>query len=364
MASSRVGGIGTHRPKTYCRNSSPAWIREILSSPFPGGIKQVVKSCPKCLRSYTDQTLNFCLDDGSRLSPVSESKSPTAILSEAPTLIDPTEGSRDDTPRPTSENTAFSRNRLVGVIAASLLAILGIGAGWWYLGPNRASTGSGKINALAVLPFENGSGDASMDFLSDGLSETLIDKLSQVPELKVIARTSSFKYRGTNPDIQDIASKLGVQAIIMGKVVRVGDQLSVRVELVDASDNRQIWGDQFTRPQANVVSVPKDIAQTVTDKLQFRLTGVQQSQFSKTGTESPQAYEFYLKVRALRARPVGRVETPRRAIELLQQAVAADPRYALAWADLLYDIHRYGRYWRNGSQRRGTESRRSSSESA
>ena len=221
-----------------------------------------------------------------------------------------------------------------GFIAAGALLVLALaGAGWWFLRSAPAATESGKISSIAVLPFENGSGSADMDFLSDGLSTTLIDKLSQLPQLKVIARTSSFKYRDANPDLQDIAAKLGVQAIVMGKVAKVGDQLSVRVELVDATDNKQIWGEQFNRPFNQVINTQQEIAQTVSEKLRLKLTGDQETRLAKKGTDNPQAYELYLRAINLRERPHGE-DSRRRVNQLLQQAVATDPRYATAWAAL------------------------------
>ncbi|MCA1624020.1 MAG: serine/threonine-protein kinase, partial [Acidobacteria bacterium] len=127
-------------------------------------------------------------------------------------------------------------------IAALVILLLAIGGfGYWFYANRSASTDGKQINSIAVLPFENGSGDPNLDYLSDGLSESLIDKLSQLPQLKVIARNSSFKYRGANVDVQDAANKLGVRAIVMGKIMRVGDNLTVRVEMIDAQENRQLW---------------------------------------------------------------------------------------------------------------------------
>ena len=215
-------------------------------------------------------------------------------------------------------------------VAAVLVFLLAGGIGWWYLRSGPA--GAGGINSVAVLPFENGSGDPNMDYLSDGLSESLIDKLSQLPELKVIARTSSFKYRGPNIDIQDVAQKLGVQAIIMGKVVRQGDQLTVRVEMIDAQNNTQLWGEQYNRKAADALALQQDIAQAVSDKLRVRLSGAQQQTLAKVGTNNPQAYELFLKGKFLHER--GGLENRKKANQYFEQAVAADPQYALAYAYL------------------------------
>ena len=259
----------------------------------------------------------------------------TANLSAGPT--DPSSSTISSTSHHQSSAeylvSEIGRHKRGFIAVAGVLVLALAGVGWWFLRSTPAAAEPGRISSIAVLPFENGSGSADMDFLSDGLSTMLIDKLSQLPQLKVIARTSSFKYRDANPDIQDIAAKLGVQAIVMGKVAKVGDQLSVRVELVDTTDNKQIWGEQFNRPFNQVINIQQEIAQTVSEKLRLKLTGAQETRLAKKGTDNPQAYELYLRAINLRERPHGE-DSRRRVNQLLQQAVATDPRYATAWAAL------------------------------
>lgn len=144
--------------------------------------------------------------------------------------------------------------------ALSILLVAAVGLGYWFYANRSASNDAKQINSIAVLPFENGSGDSNLDYLSDGLSESLIDKLSQLPQLKVIARSSSFKFRGANIDLQDVANKLGARAVVMGKVVRVGDNLTVRVEMIDAAENRQLWSEQYNRKASDLLSIQQDIA--------------------------------------------------------------------------------------------------------
>jgi TolB-like protein/Tfp pilus assembly protein PilF len=209
-----------------------------------------------------------------------------------------------------------------------LLAFLVVG---WYW-RSTPTVRQPQIRSLAVLPFENGSDDANLNYLSDGLSESLIDKLSQLRQLKVTARTSSFKFRGANPDLHEIAAKLGVQAVMTGRVIKIGDQLNVRVELVDTSEDTQIWGDQFIRPYAQVTNIQREIAQIVSDKLRLKLTGAQEAQLSELGTDNPKAYELYMKAKHLIN--VNSSAENRSAVRLLQQAVEADPNFARAWAGL------------------------------
>jgi len=218
-----------------------------------------------------------------------------------------------------------------GVLAVLGLLIIALAAGglWYY---RSASLSDDQISSIAVLPFENGSGDPDLDYLSDGLSETLIDKLSELPQLKVIARNSSFKYRGAGLDLQDIANKLGVRAIVTGKVVRVGDNLNVRVEMIDAAENRQLWSEQYNRKASDLLAVQQEIAQTASDKLRLRLSGAQEQQLAKPGTANSQAYELVLKGKFYDNK--GGTENRRKANQYFQQAVTVDPNYALAYAEL------------------------------
>ncbi len=220
----------------------------------------------------------------------------------------------------------------------SILLMVAVGLGYWFYANHSASTDAKQINSIAILPFENGSGDANLDYLSDGLSESLIDKLSQLPQLKVIARSSSFKYRGANIDVQDVANKLGVQAIVMGRVVRVGDNLTVRVEMIDASANRQLWSEQYQRQAADLISVQQEIAQTASEKLRLRLSGAQEQQLTKRETVNPQAYELVLKGNFYLNK--GGTENQKKASEYYQQAIAVDPNYALAYAELSSSYNR------------------------
>ncbi|MDQ3061904.1 MAG: protein kinase [Acidobacteriota bacterium] len=226
-----------------------------------------------------------------------------------------------------------------GFLAAlSILILVVVGFGYWFYANRSASTDVKQINSIAILPFENGSGDASLDYLSDGLSESLIDKLSQLSQLKVIARNSSFKYRGANIDIQDVANKLGVQTIVMGRVVRAGDNLTVRVEMIDASENRQLWSEQYQRQAADLISVQQEIAQTASEKLRLRLSGAQEQQLAKRETVNPQAYELVLKGNFYLNK--GGTENQKKANNYYQQAIAIDPNYALAYAELSSSYNR------------------------
>ena len=222
-------------------------------------------------------------------------------------------------------------------ITITLVALLvaALGLGYWY--SSHPSSTTTQIESIAVLPFVNASGDANLDYLSDGLSESLINKLSQLPHLKVIARNSSFKYRGENIDIQEVARKLGVQAIVMGKVLQRGENVSIRVEMVDARDNKQLWGEHYNRKATDTLTVQQEIAQTIAEKLRLKLTGEQKQQLAKRPTENPEAYQLYLN--GLFYYRKFSFENGRKALDYFNQAVALDPKFALAWISIA-DVYR------------------------
>ncbi|MCY7345850.1 MAG: protein kinase [Pyrinomonadaceae bacterium] len=213
---------------------------------------------------------------------------------------------------------------LLGALAVLVVALAAIG----YLTYFRSE----PINSIAVLPFVNVGDDRSNDYLSDGLSENLINNLSRLPQLKVIARTSSFRFRGENIDIQDAAKKLGVAAILTGRVVRRVDDLQISVELINAADNTRIWGEIYNRQVSGALNVPDEIAHDVAEKLQLNLSGAQERQMAKQITDNPQAYQFHLNGVFFRRK--NGTENIRKAIEYQKQAIALDANFTRAYVEL------------------------------
>ena len=199
-------------------------------------------------------------------------------------------------------------------------------------------TRSQAISSVAVLPFTNTAGDPNMDYLSDGISESLINALSQLPELKVIARSSAFRYKGKEVDLQEAAKALGVQAIVTGRVVQRGDSLQVSAEMVDVRDKTQLWGGQFTRKSTDLQAVQEEIARAISEKLRLRLSGSEEQQLSKRATTNAQAYQLYLN--GMFHRRKGGFENARKAIDYYNQAVTLDPQFALAFTGVA-DAYRY-----------------------
>jgi TolB-like protein/Flp pilus assembly protein TadD len=190
------------------------------------------------------------------------------------------------------------------------------------------------IDSMAVLPFVySGSGaDQDAEYLSDGITESLTNSLSQLPNMRMIARTSAQRYKGMDVSPQTVASELGVQGVLTGRVVRRGESLIISAELVDARDNRHLWGEQYNRSVLDILNVQKEIAREITNRLRTRLTGEEQQRVTRNYTENVEAYQLYLRGRHHWNKRTA--EGLRQAIEYFQQAIERDPNYALAYSGL------------------------------
>ena len=296
-----------------------------------------MKRCPECRRDYYDDTLLYCLDDGNALLEGPGIESATAILpndriqSEAPTRrhieTNATKSAKETAENPSTVKSAFKKRLLLSLAGIVLLAIA-VFFGYWLFLQREAKS----IQSIAILPFENNSGDSSIDYLSDGLSESLIDKLSRVPNLKVIARSSSFKFRGSQIDLNDVSNKLGVNAIVTGRVIKLGDTLSVHVEMVDIAANRQIWSEQFDRKYSDIISVQREIADSAVRQLIMHVSAPQKNTDTAT-TDNEQAYDLYLKARFVHQNAKS-TEDLTTASGMLERAIALDPKFAQACAEL------------------------------
>src|SRR5207244_7307373 len=155
---------------------------------------------------------------------------------------------------------------------------------------------------LAVMPSQHESGNPHAEYLSDGVTESLINRMSQLPGVKVTARSSSFKYKGKEVDPQEVARALGVEAILTGRVAQRGENLLISAELVDARDKTQVWGEQYNRKASDLLTVQADISREIAETLRLRLTAGERQQLAKRETVNPQAYELLLKGRFSRSK--------------------------------------------------------------
>lgn len=228
-----------------------------------------------------------------------------------------------------SRSTFFARNKTSAVVfILAVLVILSAVAAYSYFGAHRG----GAINSVAVLPFVNVGKDESREYLCDGISESLTNDLSQLPQLKVISRSSTFVYKDKDVDLQEVARTLGVQAVVTGRVMQRGDDLQISVELVRASDRTEMWGEQYTRKASDLQTVQSEIARSISQKLRLRLTGTEEQRLAKPATANAQAYQLYLT--GLFYFRKGGVENYKRALDYYNQAVTLDPDFALAYAEM------------------------------
>ena len=179
------------------------------------------------------------------------------------------------------------RTILIGAIAfVSIIAVIAMAA--LYLGSNSHV----PIKSVAVLPFANASGDPNLEYLSDGITEDVIDRLSSLPNLRVISRTSAFRYKGRDIEPEKVAKELGVEALVMGRLMRRGDDVSVSAELVYAREDKQLWGEHYYRKLADITSVQKEIATAVSGNLRAGLTSEDKTRLNKPSTANAEAYQI------------------------------------------------------------------------
>jgi eukaryotic-like serine/threonine-protein kinase len=221
------------------------------------------------------------------------------------------------------------RTLLIGGAVAFVSVIALIAVGVFYFGGRSTRT---RINSVAVLPFSNASSDPNMDYLSDGISEGVIDRLSGLPNLKVISRTSAFHYKQREIEPKKIAMELGVDALVTGRVVQHGDDLSISAELVDAREDKQLWGEQYSRKMSEAAAVQQEIATAISENLRVRLTSEEKTRLVKSSAPNPEAYQLYLKGRYFSNQTTA--EGLKKSIEYFQQAIEKDPGYAMAYVGL------------------------------
>jgi TolB-like protein/Tfp pilus assembly protein PilF len=331
-----------------------------------------MKRCPECRRDYYDDTLSFCLEDGSPLVyGTSEAGPATAILDEFG--VPPSGGFAESATRSFNHTTAteaepptvwdgsterqsLSAHRAAqpqesGVyraarlqeeaksrpgldkrllIAPLVLAVVILGGffGYRYFAPG----GSKQIESIAVMPFANESGNPDVDYLSDGMTETLISSLSNLPNLNVKPRSSVFRYKGKDTNAQTIGKELNVQAVLNGRVVQRGQDVSLFVELIDVSLDKVIWSESYNRKQSELVTLQSDVARDVSNRLKTKLSGAEEAKVTKSYTTDPEAYQLYLKGNYYKEKY--NEESYKKAIKFYEKAIEKDPNYALAYVGM------------------------------
>src|SRR5215204_1500117 len=287
-----------------------------------------MKRCSECGRYYNDDSLSFCLDDGSELLFGPSGEAPTAALgSEAPTRILSTPPLSSESARESTNVVGNKRAVLLGVLGILLAAALGIGGYWLY-----GSRTSRQIESIAVMPFMNQGENSDIEYLSDGITEMLISSLTQLPNLAVKPRSSVFRYKGKDPDAKTLGKELNVAAVLNGTVVQRGSETALHVELIDTSNETLLWSADYKRPIANLASLQEEIARDVIKELKIKLNSIDEQKVVKNYTENGEAYQLYLQVRYFWNKQTN--NDLAKAVDYFQKAIAIDPNYALAYAGL------------------------------
>ena len=287
-----------------------------------------MKHCPECNKNYADPTLSFCLDDGAPLmfGPAIEEPE-TAVLRGGPSSEAETRTFETNTSRPADVHVAPSRPLIAIFIVISITAALVFG-GYFYFKRNVPR----QIDSIAVMPFVNQSENPDLEYLSDGMTESLMNSLGQVSGLNVKARSSVFRYKDKDVDASTIGKELGVKAILNGRVVQRGDALTLYLELVDAATGDRIWGERYDRKPTEIISLQSDIARDVSEKLKITVSGDEEKRITKSDTTNPEAYRLYLQGRYFWNKRS--FNDMGKAIGFFQQAIDIDPDYARAYAGL------------------------------
>jgi len=226
----------------------------------------------------------------------------------------------------------IKRHKSFAAFALAALLVGAVGFGYYFLSSRKNISRTDGKKFIAVLPFVNASRDADTEYLSDGITEDVINNLSQLSGLKVMAKNSVFRFKGREIELKKVADELGVESLVMGDIKQIGDKIIVNVSLIDPNDGSQIWGKQFVKNPSDVLTTQNEIAQSVAQSLRLNLTDAEEQTLVKRPTENAEAYRLYL-----RGRFFGQQNTPdglSKSIELYRRAIEKDPNFALAYSEM------------------------------
>jgi len=285
--------------------TTPPTIRELMKRCLDRDVKTRLRDIGEA-RFQLQKYLSNPADRTETAQPVSE-KSVTAL--------------------PAANQRASARKYWVTAVAGLLVAMAAAGIWYW-----RATARTPQIESIAVIPFASVGGNADTDYLSDGLTESLIASLAHLPQLKVKSRNSVFRYNGKDVDLQKVGTELTVDALLTGRVVQRGDTIRVSANLINVQDNTEIWGEQYERKASDIISLQQQIAGDIADRLRSKLSGAEKQEVTKQGTQNPEAYQLYVRGRYYwNKRTSADIKT---AISYFNQAIDKDPGYALAYSGI------------------------------
>ncbi len=293
-----------------------------------------MKRCPQCNRVETDDALGFCRVDGAPLVRESLPLNTEATEIETSLLPHSTNANIDRATGPTTvlrpqQSATRIQPKRFGALLMIVVVLLAVSLLAAYFFSKKRNA---PIQSIAVMPFVNAGSNPDVEYLSDGMTETLINTLAQLPDLTVKARSSVFRYKGKEVEPQTVGNELNVQAIVNGRVVQRDDDLTLYLSLVDTRTGNQLWGEQYTRKKHDLVSLQTVVGRDVATKLKTKLSGTDEQTVAKSYTHNAEAYQLYLQGRFFANK-----RTPQsilKAIEYYQQAIDKDPSYALGYAGL------------------------------
>ena len=322
-----IGAIIHKEPKPFDTDDIPSEIEEIISKTLRKDRNERYQTIKELLADLKEvkQELEFQDKLEKTISP--EKEEPKTQMLKA-TTVD--ESNQTTTAENINDSITFKRSSFskMGVGVLAILLITAIGFGYWYL----ASNNSDQIESIAVMPFINESGNEDVEYLSDGMTETLINSLTEIPNLSVKARSSVFYYKGKNATPKQIGEELNVEAVLLGRIIQRGDDIKLNLELVDTKTLDNLWSANYDRKTSDLVTLQSEIAKDVSTKLKTKLSGAEETKVTKTATVNPEAYQAYLKGRYYWNRRTA--ENIKKAIEQFKLAIDLDHNYALAYAGL------------------------------
>jgi eukaryotic-like serine/threonine-protein kinase len=314
-------------------------LRYQVASEMRADLKRLKREIDSSRGSAVSLAVSSPASSAPTITPPSGSGAVAAVPSSAasqPISVMPTPASAANVPTESGKSgtvialaSQSTLPRKYGIVAVAVLLIAAAAAGIWYL---RSRSNNTQIGSIAVIPFANVGGNADADFLSDGLTESLIASLAHVPQLKVKSRNSVFRYKGKDIDVQQVGKELTVDALLTGRVVQRGDTVQVTADLTNVQDNTEIWGETYERKAADIISLQQQIAGDVASKLRTTLSGAEKQEVTKQGTQNPEAYQLYVKGRYYWNKRTG--SDLKTAISYFNQAIDKDPGYAQAYTGL------------------------------
>ena len=296
---------------------------------------------PRYIETVPKRGYRFIADLSERITPLlPEGAWPEAEVVAAAGGSNKSQDSTVESHKPEKENQRPkakdpSRKMPLVLFAGIITVVLAATAFFYYFTRGDVSnkqTSSSPIDSIAVLPFENVSQDPIAEYLSDGITESLINRLSLLSNLKVMSRSSIVQYKGKEQDAKKVGNKLNVRAVLSGSVKQVGDQIVITVRLDDAQNDRHIWGEQYIRKFSDILNLQREITVEVSNNLRTRLTGADEQKLAKAYTTNPESYLLYLKGRFYWNKRTG--EAIKKSIEYFNQAIEKDPNFALAYVGL------------------------------